>query len=508
VKPIHRLLLTTFFLATASLYGAEAEAYRFVAQCGPTWSTSPVTYYINQNGTKHISSLETIERVFQDSFDEWSKPCCSNFGGQYAGRTQLTATNNQGRIVMSFEDNAWPAEFGGRSTIAVTLLSWSQRCRMIEAPILFNSVHHTFRTNGQSTDLQSIATHEIGHLLGLDHSHLQQATMYAAYVGGSSARTIHEDDIQGVCALYPRPCSCTSSTECPGREQCVNGVCQKVPCSSNLQCDAGEECVNGDCVVPPCRSNADCAEHFQCQSGACVSTCPVCRDCQSNADCGFNGFCADFGGGGKCIVACSSGGLCPGDSVCYQLDQGSETYYICLNPNAGREPCPDGYVCKEGSGAPVQGCPGLGTTCNADGSSCNVANDVCIQEANGNVFCSCTCSTDADCGSGNQCVSVGSGRACIPGSSSDPCAGVTCPSGQRCSNGQCVADGTGTTPGTGGESPGSGDPYDDDIIILLDDEDDGGSCMGCATAPAPSSPVLPVLFGLAMAAAYRTRRRN
>lgn len=51
-------------------------------------------------------------------------------------------------------------------------------------------------------DLQGIATHEYGHALGLGHSDDPDATMYANTQDGKSHRTLEQDDITGVRALY------------------------------------------------------------------------------------------------------------------------------------------------------------------------------------------------------------------------------------------------------------------------------------------------------------------
>ncbi|XP_022764610.1 metalloendoproteinase 2-MMP-like [Durio zibethinus] len=51
-------------------------------------------------------------------------------------------------------------------------------------------------------DLESIAVHEIGHLLGLHHSEVPEAIMFDTYEVGTTKRDLHADDIQGIRTLY------------------------------------------------------------------------------------------------------------------------------------------------------------------------------------------------------------------------------------------------------------------------------------------------------------------
>ncbi|TXG66597.1 hypothetical protein EZV62_007872 [Acer yangbiense] len=52
-----------------------------------------------------------------------------------------------------------------------------------------------------SIDMETVALHEIGHLLGLDHSEVEGAIMWPVLPTGST-KGLHTDDIDGIRALY------------------------------------------------------------------------------------------------------------------------------------------------------------------------------------------------------------------------------------------------------------------------------------------------------------------
>jgi hypothetical protein len=55
--------------------------------------------------------------------------------------------------------------------------------------------------NDPDFDAQTVFLHELGHVLGLDHSSLLDAVMYATYQGGR--RVLDQDDERGAVLLYP-----------------------------------------------------------------------------------------------------------------------------------------------------------------------------------------------------------------------------------------------------------------------------------------------------------------
>jgi len=56
-----------------------------------------------------------------------------------------------------------------------------------------------------ATDVRNTLTHEVGHLIGLDNSSDPSVVMHgASQLGDVDKRTLKQDDIDGLCAIYPQ----------------------------------------------------------------------------------------------------------------------------------------------------------------------------------------------------------------------------------------------------------------------------------------------------------------
>src|SRR5262249_31451899 len=89
--------------------------------------------------------------------------------------------------------------FSSNSVIAQTYLPAPDNTDSFAGDIQFNT-NLNFTSNGQTFDLFTVAAHEIGHALGLDHSTISTAVMYAYYNGTKSSLT--GDDITGARGIY------------------------------------------------------------------------------------------------------------------------------------------------------------------------------------------------------------------------------------------------------------------------------------------------------------------
>lgn len=361
--------LQTAFLLLLSLpllaISSKAEAYTYIHACKPVWEELPVQYLINEKGSRDFADFSQIESLLHTSFQAWETPCCSNFRSEYLGTTDQTEALQPGPVIISFADDQFPPQFGGPDTIAITYsMLFYESCTLNQSIIVFNGADHRFfhaesdfewpddESDAQDypVDFQSVATHEIGHLLGLGHSHLEQATMFPHYMGGISARHLDVDDIRGVCSLYTQTCACTTNQDCLPGQQCGANGCEDIPCTADSECSGSLVCLDGECVQQPCTNDSDCAPDFQCRNSLCVSKCPTCRPCTSSLDCD-GGTCLDiYQETKKCLVLCADDLSCPGDSTCFDLSDEDGPFFVCLNPDAETEDlCPESYLCKESS---------------------------------------------------------------------------------------------------------------------------------------------------------------
>ncbi len=113
-----------------------------------------------------------------------------------------TEADSDRKTLLFYVEEDWPQD---ALVIASTLITFDATGRITDADIGFNADLYDFSMNDEpaDVDLRSVATHEVGHLLGIGHSELEEATMFATYLGGIEPRTLSDDDRAAVEYLYP-----------------------------------------------------------------------------------------------------------------------------------------------------------------------------------------------------------------------------------------------------------------------------------------------------------------
>lgn len=192
------------------------------------WPMRCVRYVVHEDGTDAFpqNSDDTIGdealSLIRASFQTWSEAGtdCSHFTLEYGGLTETGEAEfdsdggyEGNENVVAFHDDSWPYS-GSSAAYSLTSVSYSTETGDIEdADIEVNTANYDVADLEMSRvgedepplDLRNSLTHEVGHFLGLAHSDEPEATMYGrAPLGEIEKRTLHEDDIGGLCAAYPK----------------------------------------------------------------------------------------------------------------------------------------------------------------------------------------------------------------------------------------------------------------------------------------------------------------
>ncbi|WP_437961878.1 matrixin family metalloprotease [Sorangium sp. So ce119] len=195
-------------LAVLALLAGAREAAAWAPldlEAAPRWGELPVRYHIHQKSIPGPLSGFAAAGI-EAGFAAWSSPACTAWQTELLGDTDDGHAFDDGKNVFLWISDVWPDELGAAdSIIAITMPVWDADGVIDDADMVFNDVGFCWNGTGEGgcIDVRSIATHEEGHFLGLGHTNVRGATMLGFYPGGTSARTLEDDDIEGVCALYP-----------------------------------------------------------------------------------------------------------------------------------------------------------------------------------------------------------------------------------------------------------------------------------------------------------------
>jgi hypothetical protein len=134
----------------------------------------------------------------------WTGVSSSSFALNYGGTTSRCPSLVQecagDQVFDGFNDVAW-LDLGRCNIFRCTLgVTWFATEDPDEADMALNT-RVTWNTNGSNYDVETVMLHENGHAAGLGHSENTSAIMYAYY--GGVRRSLHQDDVNGIAALYP-----------------------------------------------------------------------------------------------------------------------------------------------------------------------------------------------------------------------------------------------------------------------------------------------------------------
>ncbi len=170
------------------------------------WNRPKVAFKLNEGGSDDMG-FEATRRAIKASFDQWNLEHGTDIELSFEGTTTDTEPgfnrSGENTNLVVFEEDNWPFE---QSALAVTLTTFNTRTgELLDADIIVNGQHYTWGNGVEEADhdLANSLTHEVGHFVGLDHSHQLEATMYpSAHPGELKKRDLSDDDTAGLFALY------------------------------------------------------------------------------------------------------------------------------------------------------------------------------------------------------------------------------------------------------------------------------------------------------------------
>ena len=182
------------------------------------WKSPSVRWFATNSGVQNVSA-GAMQGAVARAFDTWQNVPTAAISFSFAGFTGATPFDEDGISVIGFEDEPDLERVLGATSFVIDDVTGE----IVEADIFFNAAFQWSTADaGQPGrfDLQSVATHEIGHLLGLAHSALGEtelrpsggrrvlassAVMFPISFGAGNIadRILQPDDVAGVSDLYP-----------------------------------------------------------------------------------------------------------------------------------------------------------------------------------------------------------------------------------------------------------------------------------------------------------------
>jgi Matrixin len=228
------------------------------------WADPCIQYAVQADGSANTNmTAEELQHAAAEGFAAWEGVACPNggsprFHAQFQGYVQCNRQEvvcgdaSKNVNVIQFHDSGWPERSGAIGLTTPSGLTKSGTLN--DADLELNSQDYSFDTPSHpgSFSLRDTLAHEIGHFLGLSHSHEQGALMSEHYdMLQLSRELLTADDVAAICAAYPpgSPLSCAAPSA-PAYDDCQMAEGAK-PEACVIESKTHEERSGGCSLAPP-----------------------------------------------------------------------------------------------------------------------------------------------------------------------------------------------------------------------------------------------------------------
>ena len=183
------------------------KCYEYYAN-GEKWEGMP-GYTIDPSNKADLDEGSVVE-TFGHALSKWESHTQGGLWGRGETQTIDKRTRELVGVVANGRSEIIFGDVPQDGAIAVTYL-WTDRGSIVEVDMVFDDTKNAWGMHGEpdSMDFPSVATHEIGHALGLGHPdkfNCPTQTMFAfTDVGLTEQRTLEYGDIEGIQSLYGVP---------------------------------------------------------------------------------------------------------------------------------------------------------------------------------------------------------------------------------------------------------------------------------------------------------------